>query len=163
MLSFNCTCKTLNFSFYILCLPSRRYLFFLIRNLKVLKSSTEDVDKKYMDYTNYHLSDGETRKLVGLCELFSMSLLEDKCFFRAPELCGDWNNRFLELSSKEVTFAAVRSVVVLGREAIVAKVMVFKDEWETKFYDNALYAVKRSLRPPSPTYTRRRSSSCIII
>ena len=117
-----------------------------------------------MNYTNYYLSDYETRTLVGLCEAFSISLLEDKCFFRSPELCQGKNNRFLELSSKEVTFAAVQSVVVLGREAFVAKVMVFTDEWETKFYDNALYEVKRSLRPPSPAYTRRRrSSSCIII
>ena len=30
----------------------------------------------------------------------------------------------------------------------MGKVMVFTDAWETKFYDNALYEVKRSLRPP---------------
>ena len=101
-----------------------------------------------MNYTNYHLSDGETRELVGLCELFPMSLLENKCFFRAPELCGDWNNRFLELSSKEVTFAAVRSVVVLGREVFVGKVMVFTDAWETKFYDNALVRGEKKSETP---------------
>ena len=115
---------------------------------KVLNSSTEDVDEKYMNYTNCHLGDGETRELVGLCELFPMSLLEDKCFFRAPELCGDSNNRFLELSSKEVTFAAVRSVVVLGREVFVGKVMVFTDAWETKFYDNALVRGEKKSESP---------------
>jgi hypothetical protein len=117
-----------------------------------------------MSYNNYHLSDHETRTLISFCETFSISFLEGKCFFRSPELCQGKNNRFLELSSKEMTFAAARSVVVLGREDFVAKIMVYTDAWRRKYYDDALYAVKRSLRPPSPTYTtRRRSSSCSII
>ncbi len=116
-----------------------------------------------MDYKNYYLSDHETRTLVGLCETFSPSFLEDKCFFRSPELCQGKSNRFLELSSNEVTFAAAQTVVVFGREAIVAEVMVYTDSWRERNYDDALYEVKRSLRPPSPRYTRRRSSSCIII
>ena len=118
-----------------------------------------------MDYNRYYnLSEAETRNLVAYCEILSPSVLENKCFFCDNDFDS---NRFLELSSKEVTFAAVQSIVVLGKEATVAKIMVYPQSWKRRNYDDALYEVKRSLRPPSPvvtTYTsRRRSSSCIII
>ncbi|CAB3981267.1 Hypothetical predicted protein [Paramuricea clavata] len=144
--------------------PKARLMYYVGCVEGVLKSSTEHVGPKYMDYNNYYLSDDETRTLISFCETFSPSFLEDKCFFRSPELCQGKPNRFLELSSKELTFATARSVVVMGKEAFVAKIMVYNDTWRRYYYDDPLYEVKRSLRPPSPTYTtRRRSNSCIII
>ena len=106
--------------------PRARLMYYLNCVAAVLKTN-EYVNDKYKDYDNYFLSDHETRTLIGLCEQFSPSFLEGKCFFRSPELCEGKPNRFLELSSKEVTFAAVQTVVVLGREATVAKIMVYTD------------------------------------
>jgi hypothetical protein len=127
---------------------------------------TEYVDPKYKDYSNYYsLSDHDTRTLVAYCEALSPSFLEDKCFFRNDAYCAgkDTGNRFLDISSKEVTFAAAESVMVLGRKAFVTKVMVYSGSWKRKNYDNPLSEVKRSFAP-SPVYTaRRRSSGCIII
>jgi hypothetical protein len=72
--------------------------------------------------------------LVAYCEALSPSFLKDKCFFRNDAYCAgkDTGNRFLDISSKEVTFAAAESVMVLGRKAFVTKVMVYSGSWKRK-------------------------------
>lgn len=58
-----------------------------------------------------------------------LQILIGKCLFYAPQLCGDRQNEFYELTSVNTQLAVADSIVIGGVRRSVNKIMVFKASW----------------------------------
>ncbi len=130
-----------------------------------LDSSHMSALSEYRDYQNHwRMTEADKRKIIELMEILSPSRLKDQIIFEEPDLCGEYSNEFLELSSRNLAVAAVENICIAGVSMRVRKIMVYKNSWINTYYYNALSGLRAELTPAvSYTSSRRRSSSCVVL
>ena len=111
------------------------------------------------DYKNYdRLSSDEETQLLALCLALSPEKLTGTIFHPATD-CGDFNNKFLELSAVKTNLLVTESLVIGGHRRKILKIMMYEKVWVEKYYINPLSSIERSRRRPPP----RQSDDCIIL
>ena len=100
--------------------------------------------RRLRDYKNYwSLDEEDTNALLALCLILSPDKLMNKCIFMDEEMCGDMNNRFLELSAVSNTLVVSRSILINGESRTVTKIMAFTRAWLRKNYLDLLEEFQR--------------------
>ena len=111
------------------------------------------------DYKNYaSLSSNEEAQLLALCLALSPEKLTGTIFHPATD-CGDFNNKFLELSAVKTNLLVTESLVIGGHRRKILKIMMYEKVWVEKYYINPLSSIERRRRRPPP----RQSDDCIIL
>ena len=73
---------------------------------------------------------------MQITALVNPKVLLNKCLFVAPELCGNYSNKFLELSKVDNILGVSSNIVIGGQNKKVTKIMVCKSNWlEDNFYN----------------------------
>ena len=116
------------------------------------------------DYSNYYkYGSDEKSAVVELCQLLTPELLEEcGVFFYCGSL--DRGNKFIELKYEGVAAAANREITIGAYRCVVTQKMLYKYDWEMRYYKNPLRTVTSSSfalinRSETPSYTPSYSSS----
>ena len=104
--------------------------------------------RRFKDYSNYdRLTSDEKAQLLALCLSLSPDKLIGTIFHPAKE-CGEFSNAFLELNAVKTDLVVTNSLVVGGQRKNIQKIMLFKEVWMEKYYNEPLRSISRSNRPP---------------
>lgn len=116
--------------------PKAKLMYYLDCVCSVLPSLDDDGDFRRLRHYNNHanLTDDEYAKLLAICLLIEPRVLQGQVFFLAPELCGDSNNKFFELSQVSTQFAATDSILIGGVRRRVQKIMVYNERWLMTYF-----------------------------
>ena len=127
-------------------------------------SYTDNDIRRFCNYNNWSvLSNEDIRMLVVLCHTLNPTVFIDKVFFQSDALCGNYNNRFLEINQVRTQLLAVESIVIAGRRCQVNKIMTYKVSWMENYYINPMKNIIQRLNAPRPRQTSNsRSGTCTI-
>ena len=91
--------------------------------------------RRLANHKNFmHMSINDIRLLIVLCYRFSPDMFEDKVFFQSDTLCGDYSNKFYEISQVSHNLLAVSSIVIAGQTQRVKQIMTYKRSWMVDYY-----------------------------
>ena len=106
---------------------------------------------EYINYNKYYcLSNQDIITLIGLANKFNPDIMIDsEVFINNEDL--DMNNRFIEITDKEMNIHTNREIFIGGIVVKVLKIMLYKRNWLDYFYywpKNRL--IQRFFLPPPP-------------
>ena len=142
--------------------PIARLMYYFNCVCTCIEADDSAAIRRLRDYQNYDsLTSDEKAKLLALC----LSLSPDKLIgiiFHPSNDCGEFTNKFLELSAVKTDLIVTNSLVVGGQRKNIQKVMLFQKVWMETYYIEPLRSIERSNRPP-PSRPRPRRDSCTIL
>lgn len=134
--------------------PTARCMYYLKCVCSVL--DLDDIPYELTDYHNHtHLSLGDKKKVLVLCALFNIEILDDKVFFQCEELNS--SNEFAELGSTQFLAATNQQIVIGGVRRHVLKVMLYKRSWILDYHINALVSLKNEIQREENRLVYQRS------
>ena len=148
--------------------PTGKLMYYLHCVASVIQLDNPNLNRLRNFASHYLLSDEEIDALLALVLLLSPDELIGKVFFHSED-CGQFSNRFFELSSVTHMLAVSDNVLIGGERKKVAKIMFFKRCWLQDNYISPLRSFEgrlqrlarglpgrappafRALPPPPPT------------
>ena len=128
--------------------PSNRCMYYLSCVNSVLDLTKIPRIKHLINFTNYNLDLEDKKKLITLCELFSVETLENKVFFETKNLSGSVRNEFMELKSAQIErdINVDTEIFIKGVKRDVLKIMLFRSDWALDNYLNPLRALRNEIK-----------------
>lgn len=85
--------------------------------------------EEIMNYQSSSVSSENFKIILQLCTVLEPDIFLNKCIFIAPELCGDSNNQFYEISQVTNILGVAKGVIIGGSNKKINKIMACKKEW----------------------------------
>ena len=144
--------------------PIARLMYYFNCVCSCIEPDDSDTIRRLRDYANYHrLTSDERAQLLMLCLALSPDKLMGTIFHPTDD-CGDYGNKFLELSAIKTDVLVTDSLLVGGQRKKIQSIMLFKKSWVENNYIEPLRSIQRSSRPPPPPPPpRRQDDSCTIL
>ena len=131
-----------------------------------IEPDNSDTVRRLRNYSNYaSLSHDEEAQLLALCLTLSPDKLIGSVLFPADD-CGDYSNKFLELSAVSTNMVVADSFVIGGQRKKIQKIMMFQKSWLENYYLNPLKSIVERRQAPAirqPPPRRQNDSSCVIL
>lgn len=84
--------------------------------------------------------------MLKLCTTLTPEVFLNKCLFIAPELCGDYNNEFYEISQVTNVLGIGNGVIIGGSNKKIKKIMACKKQWLISHYYEPLQQIASALK-----------------
>jgi hypothetical protein len=150
--------------------PKAKLMYYLHSICSILDIDRTDANLKKMRayWHHYKLTEEETDNLVLLCDAVSPDVLNDKCIFQSDELCGNYENEFIELKSVSKKLVVVESIAIAGQRTKVQKIMAYRKSWMRENYTDPMKKMAARLqaaqaRMASATSRPKADKDCTIL
>ena len=148
--------------------PIARLMYYFDCVCSCVEPDSSATIRRLRDYANYHrLTSEEKAQLLVMCLALSPDKLMETIFHPTDD-CGEYNNKFLELSATKTDVLVSDSLLVGGQRKKIQKIMLFQKSWVENNYIEPMRSIQRSSQPPPralprPPPPRQDDSSCTIL